>query len=164
MMCADVQQQLVHFADGELEPARAREIERHLAQCAKCRALLGALGRADGALRALAREEPPAEATQAVRGALCDVLEHEQPPAARREIMTLDEVAGYLRIPIEDIIESMGDLPTFELAGHVRVRRTRLLEWIEERERAHVGSIAESDLARILSGGLLPRRIVAGRG
>src|SRR5687768_12973146 len=34
---------LQHYRGGSLEPARALEVERHLAQCTDCRALLAAL-------------------------------------------------------------------------------------------------------------------------
>ena len=33
--------------------------------------------------------------------------------------------------------EIVASLPAFELAGQVRVRRSRLIAWIEERERSY---------------------------
>ena len=61
------------------------------------------------------------------------------------EIMTPAEVAAFLRIPLDDLEEVFDELPSFEFAGHVRVRRERLLEWIEQRERRQAGRIAEAE-------------------
>jgi len=52
------------------------------------------------------------------------------------EVLTLEEVADYLRIDGSDLPEVLDELPAFELAGRLRVRRARLIEWIEHRERS----------------------------
>ena len=66
--------------------------------------------------------------------------------------MTLDEVAEFLRVSLEELGEVVGELPAFELAGRVRVRRTKLIEWIEKRERAYARGRIESEVAGILAG------------
>lgn len=64
-------EQLSDLADGDLAPDVAASVERHLAQCAVCRAelerLRGVIGRAGRLPRTI---EPPAEAWAEVRGRL----------------------------------------------------------------------------------------------
>ncbi len=67
------------------------------------------------------------------------------------EIMTLEEAADFLRVPRRAIGEIVEDLPAFEVAGEIRVRRSKLLEWIERRERASARSRAESQVSSILA-------------
>ena len=67
------------------------------------------------------------------------------------ELMTLDEVAEFLRITLDNLEEIVLELPAFELAGQLRVRRSKLLEWVEAREHAWAASSAQSQVARILS-------------
>ena len=62
--------------------------------------------------------------------------------------MTLDEVAAFLRIDPSDLGEVAEELPAFELGGQVRVRRERLIEWIQQRERAYTRQAGESWAAR----------------
>lgn len=69
--CADLELELTGFAAGELEPALADRVARHLAACAACRAELDRELRLRGALRTL-----PLAAAPAGLGAL--------PPAAAR--------------------------------------------------------------------------------
>lgn len=61
MTCADLQSDvLVDLVDGRLEPAQQRDIERHLAACADCRALVTDLRSIRAAAFMLDRREPGA--------------------------------------------------------------------------------------------------------
>ena len=44
-ICEQLYEKLVLYADGESGPGESAEITEHLAQCADCREMLGALGR-----------------------------------------------------------------------------------------------------------------------
>ena len=143
-------EELAEFASGELETARSREIEAHLERCAGCRSKLDALGEVDAALGSLRRAEPSARAVLEARRALSREVRGGGEPA----IMTLDEVADFLRITPDRLEEIASGLPAFELAGQLRVRRERLVEWIEQRELLYVRRNIESSLARSLAGGL----------
>ena len=57
--------------------------------------------------------------------------------AALGDILTLDEVATYLRIPKKTVykIVRSGALPAFKAGKHWRVRRTDLGAWIAGRSR-----------------------------
>jgi len=61
MKCEAARSLLESYLDGELNRAAVDELERHLANCAACRAELAALEELRGALRALPRQPAPAE-------------------------------------------------------------------------------------------------------
>ena len=65
--------------------------------------------------------------------------------------MTLEEVAEFLRISGDELGEIVEELPAFELGGRIRVRRAKLLEWIQQRERDYSRDIASSWAARASS-------------
>lgn len=133
MPCSLDPLRLVAWLDGDLSPAAGRRLEAHLAACPKCSALVGVLQRQEEALRA--------EIGRAVPTAVLARLRHSLPPAeatsAWPDVMTLDEVARYLRIALDDLDRFASDLPAFEVAGQVRVRRTELVKWISRREQDH---------------------------
>ncbi len=92
---------------------------------------LAGLRAVDAALRSLPPERPSAETILAARR----LLSEETRPRRESEILTLEEVAAFLRIEPEEMRPFVTDLPAFELGGQIRVRRSKLLEWVEHRER-----------------------------
>ena len=92
-------------------------------------------------------ERPSADELLTVRRALSDALGRSCGP----EIMTLAEVAAYLRLSPEEMGEIIEELPAFELAGQVRVRRAKLREWVEQRERQFASAAAMSWTTRALA-------------
>jgi hypothetical protein len=99
----------------------------------------------DRLLPSLPRPTPSPAGLLRVRQALTEAMH----PAGDSEIMTLPEVAAFLRLPESELGGILEELPAFELAGQLRIRRTRLLEWIAQREqgyrRAHVQHWLTSD-------------------
>lgn len=147
MSCDVTYEDLSRFESGELDADRAREIQAHAEDCVTCRRRLAALGSLDEALSGWPRHEPSAGAVlQAHRALSAEVRGRREP-----ELMTLDEVAEFLRITLDELEEIVLELPCFELAGQLRVRRSRLIEWVESRERAWSASSARSEVATILS-------------
>jgi hypothetical protein len=145
--CTLTYEELSRYAAGDLAAQRAREVKQHAASCDACRRRLGALSSLDAALSRAPRCEPPAQALLRVRRSLSRELRGSGAP----ELMTLDEVAAFLRVGLDALEEIVLELPCFELAGQLRVRRSKLLEWIESRERAWAASSAQSEVARILA-------------
>jgi anti-sigma factor RsiW len=139
-------EELAAFAAGDLPEACADEIGRHLADCPRCRSCRRALARSDAILAGLRRWRPDAGALLRVRRALSAATRARGSP----EVMTLSEVAEHLQITPEQLDEIVEELPAFELAGQVRVRRTRLIQWIERREHEYARRAA----ARWAAGGL----------
>lgn len=53
---------------------------------------------------------------------------------ASQEVWTLEEVAQFLRISMDDLELELDTLPVFAVGAQVRVRRQALMEWIQSRE------------------------------
>jgi hypothetical protein len=128
---------LAAWAAREVEGERAAALRSHLEECAACRERLAAIAAVDAQLAALPRHRPGEEWVLDTRRALRALRETPAP-----EILTLAEVADYLRVSVEDIERGGEGLPFFELAGRLRIRRAALLAWIEDRERDHQRAVA----------------------
>lgn len=148
MACEVTNEDLSALAAGDLEAERARALQAHLQACTACSARLEEIRRLDARLRAMPRINPPPEAILNARRALSVELRGARAP----EIMTLEEVAEYLRISPGDLADAASDLPAFELAGQIRVRRSKLAEWVERREQAYTRTRIESEAAHIVAG------------
>ena len=147
MSCSVQFEKLVAYADGDLSPEVQAQVAEHLEECTECRDRMRMLEKTEASLHGLEHEMPCTEALLRIRHALSRELRGAPGP----EIMTLEEVAKYLRVPVEQLEEVAGDLPAFEFAGTVRVRRGKLEEWIEQREHEHARSSVESWVSRSLS-------------
>ena len=150
MACDVTYEELAGLVAGDLDAQRGRWLQDHGASCPQCSGRIAALRGADGALRSLRRAEAPAHVLWRVRRALARELGGGSGP----EVMTLEEVARFLRVRPEQLAEDVADLPAFESAGEVRVRRSKLIEWIQTRERAYARRSVQSTVARIVAGTL----------
>ena len=135
---------LAAFATEELEPDRQVKIREHLSGCSSCRERLSALNKTDALLGSLKPIAASVSAILSARRSLSEIIHGSQVS----EVMTLEETANFLRISSEELGEIMEELPAFELAGQIRVRRTRLIEWIQRRERDYSRQVSESWVAR----------------
>ena len=145
MKCDISYEELAACQAGEATAARMEEIQRHLPHCAACRKRITALAEADGLLKQLTPYRPSHVSVLAVRRALSAELRQNE----TREILTLDEAAAFLRINPEEMEEIAEELPAFELAGQIRIRRTKLLEWIDQRESNYMRQTAAGWADRI---------------
>lgn len=150
MICTITYEELAGFAEGDLPAERRQLIRQHVESCPHCRQRLSALQHADTALRHLPAERPSAGTILATRRLLAE----ETRPNRESEILTLEEAAEFLRVSPEELQPFVMDLPAFELGGQIRVRRSRLLEWIEQREREFGRSATASKMARITASGI----------
>lgn len=105
--------------------------DAHRSSCASCACeehealqIRSALGEGPG------EETPGTELMDRVWTRLVD-----QPPEAQSDLMTLEELARWLQVPVDDVYAHLDQLPAFEFAGRVRFRRSAIESWIEERER-----------------------------
>jgi excisionase family DNA binding protein len=146
--CGVTKEELSALACGDLENERAVAVRAHVATCSVCQRFLRAVRTVDSALGAARCLAPPANAVLAAQRVLSAEVRRREP----REIMTLGEVAEYLRVTMEELEEIARDLPAFELGGKIRVRRTRLLEWIGRREKDYLRSAVQSEVAGIIAG------------
>jgi len=147
MSCSIRDEELAQFLAGEAPLAGREELRRHVAGCQACAARAAALQDVDQALAQLAPRTPSGSALRGVRCTLA--AEVQRPP--HDDIMTLDEVAAFLRVPLESLEEFVDDLPAFEVAGRVRVRREQLTEWVARREREYAQKTTASWLSGVKS-------------
>jgi anti-sigma factor RsiW len=70
MSCKDYSQAIAEFVDGALDPARQRELERHVEGCAACRALIADLKSIQAAAFTLDRRELPPHILPALKARL----------------------------------------------------------------------------------------------
>ena len=63
--------------------------------------------------------------------------------APAKPVMTITEVADYLRVSSEILENYLGDIPCFELGGKLLFRKDAVDEWIKDRERNYAGEIRE---------------------
>ena len=160
MTCTDIQEQIVAYLDGETPPEAAAEIEAHLAACAACREDSESLK----AVGVLARSEPilePSHAwdlglerklaaarwslltdemgrlrriTEELAARLQRMEQAETQREAENQLMTVEEVAGYLRITPEKVYTILDDLPHIEMNYEVRFRRSSVEAWLRLHE------------------------------
>jgi hypothetical protein len=72
MTCQDYRDAIAEFVDGALDPARQRELERHVEGCPACRALVADLKTIQAAAFTLDRVELPPHLLPALRARLAD--------------------------------------------------------------------------------------------
>ena len=148
MTCDVTYEELSEFAAGEVQGERSRKISEHLASCEMCRPRLHVLRHVDAILPTIPRLQPGTQAILDTRRLISREIRGDDIP----EIITLDEVAAYLRISPDQMAEIIEYLPVFEIAGQIRMRRAKLIEWIEQREQNHMRSTIESNISRSLKG------------
>lgn len=149
MNCEVTYDKLTAFAAGDLDEKGLAEIREHSEDCHRCTKRLEIIQKADSVLSTLLPVFPPPSTVLAARRAISEVTRN----VLRPEIMTLEEVAEFLRITPDELGEIAEDLPAFELAGQIRIRRTRLIEWIQQRERDYTHDAAAGWTARSESDG-----------
>ncbi|NLX06142.1 MAG: helix-turn-helix domain-containing protein [Phycisphaerae bacterium] len=144
MECNIDYETLAAYVAGDLDEQRVAALDAHVLDCRECSRRLRALERSDRALAELARTEPDSQTVLKVRRALANELR----PTQRSAVMTLDQVAEFLQISRTELEPLIDELPAFDLGGLVRVRREKLLAWIDERERRFLRSRLHNDMAK----------------
>lgn len=145
MECDVTYEEVAGFVTAELDAARMAEVAEHVPHCERCRERILRLEQADAALQELQPTTPNPTAVLAARRALAETTRG----TGKSDIMTLEEVAEFLRISSAELGEVVEELPAFELAGRIRVRRERLCEWIKQREQDYARAAAASWAARM---------------
>ena len=139
--CQSMEVLLSQYEAGELsQAADVAWVRQHLGGCEHCRAVLvsferlSAICEVDEAPRL--RQDRASTIWSHLRGA--GTSEEVEVPGAEAEILTLEEAAAFLKVSMTALEAELDTLPVFEFGGCVRIRRHRLLTWIETREkRAH---------------------------
>jgi anti-sigma factor RsiW len=137
MNCDDFRRLKHDYADAELDQAATEELLAHAAGCAECAEGLHVLERLRGLLRGSAVEEPTEAALRRALQAVAAAADVEaawvrsDPPA----IMTLGELATYLRLSEREARRVAHQIPHFLVARHLRFRRQTVERWTEVQEQ-----------------------------
>ena len=134
MNCDDCLERLSPFEAGELATDLAEQVQQHLAECAGCSRLLEALRRTGEWVDRLRDDQPPRSVCVRILAEADELLAPVLDEAP--EIMTPEQLARFLRVPLADLADVIDTIPGFEIGDQLRFRRERVVEWINERERA----------------------------
>jgi hypothetical protein len=144
MICAECRDLLSAFEAGELPEPREKQVRQHAKDCAECSRLLRAMRAATRTVAAIEDPPPPQRITLQVMSTPALRLDAESSDAP--EIMTPKDLASFLRLSPDDLEEVIALIPGFEIAGRLRFRKERVLEWIEAREKQREQNLAYSQL------------------
>ncbi len=129
------EQHLSAYQSGELSPEERASIAKHLQHCDACQQHIHSFAQLD---RLCAQDPTPVLEPKLARDILRDVLQEQRNARVAKapsDIMTLEEVASFLRVTPQELEWELDSLPVFSFAGRLRIRRDRLLDWIQEREQ-----------------------------
>jgi len=160
--CKQVRDELVKYMDNEMSDEMREVVQTHLDSCADCSRELESLREVTELCHhwedispsrdwgvelnqklAKAQRQPMTE-LELLRSAVIRLsrrvreLEESQmalPFALESEIMTLDELARYLRLSTDQIFDIMDQLPRFQIGYEYRFRRDSIDQWIRSLEQ-----------------------------
>jgi hypothetical protein len=127
------------YERGELDPEHEAAVAQRLGESPGARALLASFARLQELtdLEAGRQPELPARVADRVLAEVHASMEGAPEVVAGElpEVLTVEEVARYLRVSVAELEPALAELPFFEFAGRLRMRRESLEAWIEEREQ-----------------------------
>jgi excisionase family DNA binding protein len=160
--CDQTRDELVKFMDGEVSDEMREAIQAHLDNCADCSKELESLRDVKALCQhwgdiapskdwkielkrklAKAQRQPMTE-LEILRSAVIGLsrrvreLEESQtvlPPMLESEIMTVDELARYLRLSTDQVFEIIDQLPRFQIGYEYRFKRDSIDQWIRSLEQ-----------------------------
>lgn len=162
MECDQIRDELVSFMDNEVSDEMREAIQAHLANCADCSKELESLRDVKSLYqhwkgispprnweielkRKLAKSQrQPTTELEILRSAVIGLsrrvreLEESQmalPPTLESEIMTVDELARYLRLSTDQVFEIIDQLPRFQIGYEYRFKRDSIDQWIRSLEQ-----------------------------
>ena len=136
MDCQQVEELLSSYVNNELTKGLRVAVAAHLQDCSTCQ-----LAEEEYlALQSLCQRDarPTLADTKAfsvLENIKSQVASEKEMAATDHEILTMEEAAAFLRVSPRDLEEEFDTLPVFMIGNKLRVRRSQLLLWVEERER-----------------------------
>lgn len=118
----------------ELTVDEQAAFDAHLTECVDCRSEVEGVAHVRDALAPAPDEAGPGlDVLDRVKRRLATAAEAAAPVA---EVLTPEEAAAFLQVTPEELYDNLDQLPAFEFAGRVRIRRRALEAWIEEKEQS----------------------------
>ena len=131
--CTTYRETLSAFDAAELDPDLTAQVEKHVSECAECSRLLRTVRKATDLVSRLVDEEPARSVCVRILGEVDRFLAPDLADAP--EIMTPEQLARFLHVPLGKLDDRIETIPGFEIGGELRFRKERVLEWIEQREQ-----------------------------
>jgi excisionase family DNA binding protein len=161
MRCDEVRDRLVAYLDDELTEGEMKEIESHLAECRDCggeiemiRMTLQAAhalqevipedGWQERVLRRLNAAETGDGKLSLRLERLIEVVSELKAELSMKvkpdfgEIMTLQELAEYLKVGLDTVWMMVDEIPHFQVGHEIRFRKASVDEWIRAQEGQRV--------------------------
>lgn len=162
MKCDEIREELVKLIDDEASDEIQEAIKTHLDSCAECSGELKSLREIVaisqhwkdispsrdwemGLQRKLAAtQRQPSTELEILRSAVIGLskrvgkLEESQsmlPPTLESAVMTIDELARYLRLSVDQIMDIVDQLPRFQIGYEYRFKRESIDQWIRSLEQ-----------------------------
>ncbi len=162
MECNEIRDQLVKFIDDEVSDEEREAIQTHVDSCAECSKELESLRNVvsecqhwkdispsrdweTGLRRKLtSTQRQPSTEIEILRSAVIGLsrrvgeLEESQallPPTLESAVMTVDELARYLRLSEDQILDIIDQLPRFQIGYDYRFKRESIDQWIRSLEQ-----------------------------
>jgi excisionase family DNA binding protein len=159
--CVEIRDRLTEFLDEELPDDIQKTIQAHLDECEECRKELESFRNVLNVChqwkgikpsrdwesefkRKLTKiQRPPEMEIEILRSAVIGLSQRIQkieernalPPTLEGEIMTVDELARYLRISVDKVFEMIDQIPRFSVGYEIRFVRESIDQWIRSLEK-----------------------------
>ncbi len=118
MNCLTVSKYLSLSLYRELSVRENKIVSDHIAACKKCKKTFADYQKIHNLLDRWS-EQP------AGKHFFTGILEHLHP-----EILTPEELAVYLRVPVEEILDNINTVPHIAIGRHIRFHRETIKQWI----------------------------------
>lgn len=122
MKCKDAKQNLMAYLYGECSKECTDEIKKHIASCPRCKHELEDFNE----IRELC--------TQWSDVPIDKKLMYNTFLKTKPEILTLEELATYLRVTPEEILDNLHNIPHIKIGKSIRFRRETITKWLRSIE------------------------------
>lgn len=141
MRCAHVEDLLPAFLEEDLSPQEKRIVEKHLKSCKKCQQFMARLDSLDLCFEELSlspEQSGDGESLKDRNARLQQIHKFSgvKEVGSSSDIFTPEEVATYLKVSVAAVYEMASEMPFFYFGNDLRIRRERLVQWIDEQELA----------------------------
>lgn len=161
MECEEIRDRLTEFLDEELPDDIQKTIQAHLDECEECRKELESFRNvlnvchqwkgiqpsrdweSEFKRKLTKTQRPPEMEIEILRSAVIGLSQRIQkleeknalPPTLESEIMTVEELARYLRLSIDKVFEIIDQIPKFHIGYDYRFVRESVDRWIRSLEQ-----------------------------
>ncbi|GEM_PF-6494109 len=124
-------QHLDEYLDGLLDREKTAAFLVHLDECPECLNLVNKLTELREAMAEEFCVDLQDDRDLRIRKAVSELRNRRE---QSRDVMDIEQLAEFLGVSTGTVVGMLDQLPTFEINGHLRFRREKIVEWIEDEE------------------------------